>query len=301
MQKTSKRTALATARSVILSANWFQFSPGERIRSPRVLSRMLLWAKEGKGRVRINGAWYPLETDMFLFLPWAREIVYLADAAHPFWVGAIHLIPDHPLRHPLKFAISHRKNDAWASCRWRRDVAWPGLDGIRGGVARPADPLRLLGTYIIERFLEKGLPGPALRSLAQLLVEETARAVAAGPALPPASDLVRRAQEFIDAHLNRPLSLADLAQCTGSSPSTVRRQFQKALGVPPYEWILQARMRRARRLLATTSLRIKQVAASVGFDDAFQFSRTFRQRTGQSPKLFREEQAFHPRRFRQEE
>jgi transcriptional regulator GlxA family with amidase domain len=77
----------------------------------------------------------------------------------------------------------------------------------------------------------------------------------------------------------------------------MRRQFQQALGVPPYEWILTTRMRRAQQLLATTTLRVKEIAGRVGFEDAFQFSRIFKQRIGRSPREFRDGQAFHPRRM----
>jgi AraC-like DNA-binding protein len=297
MRKTIISRGLDTRKAVIVGANWFQFAPSERIVHPRVLSRMLLWGQEGAGRVRIDGTWHPLETDRFLFLPWGREIVYAAAEVRPFRVGAIHLIPNHPHDRKIEFAVSHRDTDAWARRSWRRDMAWPGLEGVRAGTARPVDPLRLLATYIIERFHGGGLDEAALRSLARLLIEEIARALSLRPASTRGNELVRRAQEFVEAHLDRPVSLPDLARNAGCSASTLRRQFQEALGVPPYEWILQARMARARRLLATTNLRVKEVAEQVGFDDPFQFSRTFRQRAGRSPRVFRDGQAFHPRRL----
>ena len=69
MQKKFKRPRLDTRTSVILWANWFQFAAGERALNPHVLSRMLLWCQEGKGRVRVNGVWHNLNPDDFLFLP----------------------------------------------------------------------------------------------------------------------------------------------------------------------------------------------------------------------------------------
>ena len=46
---------------------------------------------------------------------------------------------------------------------------------------------------------------------------------------------------------------------------------------------------------ATTTLRVKEIARQVGFDDPFQFSRTFTQRTGSSPRQFRKRHGFGPR------
>jgi AraC-like DNA-binding protein len=295
MFKTFRTPSLDTRTSVVLWANWFQFVAAERALNPRVLSRMLLWCEKGKGRVRVNGVWYPMQSDDFLFLSWQHEVLYLADVREPFLVGGIHIIPDHPLDRKLVFSISHNIKDEWAKSKWRRDCLWPGLEGVRGGVALPLDPLRLLGTYIIERFEEGQMPEASLRKLSQLLVEEIARTVSQKTVFPHGNDVVRRVQEMIQHHLNRQFSLGDLAKLSNCSVSTLRRQFQQTLGMPPYEWILQTRLRRARRLLTTTTLRIKEIAEQIGFDDPFQFSRLFRQRTGQSPRQFRANHAFVPK------
>ena len=285
-----------TATTAIVKANWFQFTPGQRIFYPQVLSRMLLWSYAGRGRVRLNGTWHTLETDQFLFIPWGAEILYAADAEKPFWVGGIHLIPDHPRTRRIEKVVSHAPKSVEAAWRWRRDVAWPGLEGVRAGEARASDPLRLLGTYIVERFERLSESDAWLRMLGGQLVEEIAEALSER-GQGSGNELVRRAQEFVEAHLNESITLTQLARWSDCSVSTMRRQFQRALGIPPYEWILSIRMRRAQQLLATTTFRVKEIAGRVGFEDAFQFSRIFRQRIGKSPREFREGQAFHPRRM----
>lgn len=297
MRKTLKAPPLNTSNTVILRANWFQFAAAERVLNARVSSRMLLWCQEGRGRVRINGAWYAMQPDDFLFLPWRHEVLYLADSSEPFWVGGIHIIPDHATDRKLVFSISHDARDSWAKCKWRRDVAWPGLEGVRSGVGRSSDPLRMLATYIVERFNDGALSESALRKLSQVLVEEIARTVAQRRTSPLGNDVVRRAQELIESHGNRPIPLHELARLSRCSVSTLRRQFQESLGMPPYAWILYTRMQRARRLLATTTLRIKEVATQVGFEDPFQFSRAFKQRIGRSPRQFRADHAFAPKRI----
>jgi AraC-like DNA-binding protein len=236
-----------------------------------------------------------MQPDDFLFLPWQHEVLYLADGREPFWVGGIHIIPDHALDRKLAFSISHNIRDSWAKCTWRRDRAWPGLEGVRTGVARSQDPLGLLAAYIVERFDEGAMPEAPLRKLSQVLVEEIARTVAQRVAARVGNDVVRRAQELVESHWDRNIPLSELARVAQCSVSTLRRQFQQTLGIPPYEWILQARIRRARRLLVTTTLRVKEIARLVGFDDPFQFSRTFNHRTGSSPRQFRENHAFAPK------
>ena len=117
-----KKTFIRDTRtSVVLWANWFQFAAAERALSRRVLSRMLLWCQEGKGRVRVNGTWHAMQPDDFLFLPWQHEVLYVADSHEPFWVGGIHIIPDHATDRKLVFSVSHQMKDGWANCSWRRD------------------------------------------------------------------------------------------------------------------------------------------------------------------------------------
>src|ERR1700733_7306912 len=107
MRKTLIPTYLNTETSVIGMANRFQFSARERFLNRWVMSRMLLWCREGKGRVRVNGQWHDMQGDDFLFLPWWHDVLYDADAREPFWVGAIHIIPDYPLERKLVMTIPH--------------------------------------------------------------------------------------------------------------------------------------------------------------------------------------------------
>jgi AraC-like DNA-binding protein len=290
-----RKGRLDTDSSVILMAMRFQFAAGERILNRWVMSRMLLWGQEGRGRVRVNGRWHDMQADDFLFLPWNHDVLYHSDEREPLLVGSIHLVPDYPLARKLHLFVPHNQKDAPAKWPWRRDVAWPGLDGTRAGITRPQEPLRLLADYVLERFDAGPMPEAALRKLTQLLVEEIARTLRHKPAAIPGNNVVRRAQELVESHWHRQFSLGELARASKCSVSTLRRQFQQTLGLPPYEWILQARMRHSRRLLSTSTLRIKEVATQTGFDDPFQFSRTFRQRVGKSPRQFRADHAFAPK------
>ena len=177
MRKTIIRTRLQTETSVILMAMRFQFAAGERFLNRWVMSRMLLWGQEGRGRVRVNGRWHDMQADDFLFLPWAHEVLYESDEREPLRVGSIHIVPHYPPdERKLVLFVPHNIRDAATKWPWQRDVNWPGFEGLRAGIVRPQDPLRLLGDYIIERFEGDPPSEQLLRNLTQLLVEEIARA-----------------------------------------------------------------------------------------------------------------------------
>ncbi|NNH80910.1 AraC family transcriptional regulator [Rhizobium laguerreae] len=85
----------------------------------------------------------------------------------------------------------------------------------------------------------------------------------------------------------QPLDLAAFAAEHGMSQATLRRRFTLETGLPPKAFQLRARMDHAKQLLATTDEKIETVAAMIGLDDPFYFSRIFHEREGCSPREFR--------------
>jgi AraC family transcriptional regulator of arabinose operon len=82
------------------------------------------------------------------------------------------------------------------------------------------------------------------------------------------------------AHLQRryadKVSVAELAELVGLSPSHFSALFRKANGCGPREYQTRLRMMKCRQLLDTTDLPISSIARRVGYDDPFYFSRQFR-------------------------
>jgi len=98
---------------------------------------------------------------------------------------------------------------------------------------------------------------------------------------------LRRAVEYLDAHLPERVDLAHLAALAGLSQSHFSRAFKASTGMAPYRWQLDARIRRAQALLIDTRASLDQVAEATGFADAVHFGRTFRKLTGATPAAWR--------------
>ena len=64
--------------------------------------------------------------------------------------------------------------------------------------------------------------------------------------------------------------------------------FNEWTGYSPIEYLRRLRVERARQLLADVDLSIKEIAQRCGFDDAYHFSKTFRQIDGLPPTKYRE-------------
>lgn len=96
-------------------------------------------------------------------------------------------------------------------------------------------------------------------------------------------------KDYIDAHLHEALSVEMLADVAQMGIWTFSRQFRDIVGTPPYAYIIERRIKKARLLLMTTDQSIKQIAAVSGFSDQAHLSRTLQAQYGLTPMQIRKE------------
>jgi len=81
--------------------------------------------------------------------------------------------------------------------------------------------------------------------------------------------------------------VTELARAAGYSVDHFSRIFAKVTGFRPRDYVIAAKMERARQLLAESTLTIGMIAAALGYRSVFFFSRQFRQQTGHPPTDYR--------------
>ena len=99
----------------------------------------------------------------------------------------------------------------------------------------------------------------------------------------PREKLVR-AVDYIQDQLNTDLTVSAIAQAVGMSPDNFTRLFKESTGQSPYRYVVEARVRKARELLATGKFTISEAAHHVGFVDQSHLTRHFKRVFGLSPK-----------------
>jgi len=97
---------------------------------------------------------------------------------------------------------------------------------------------------------------------------------------------VRRLKEAIEATLDRPIRLRDLAEIADLSEFHLQRSFRDTCGVSPQTWIAHRRIDRAKALIAAGEPLI-QVATACGFSSQSHFSTAFKRGTGVTPGAYR--------------
>lgn len=97
-----------------------------------------------------------------------------------------------------------------------------------------------------------------------------------------------RVLSWIEENFHRPVRIGELAALAAMSERTFLRRFREATQVSPVEYLIRARIRRARELLdqQAPGRTITETAFLCGFEDSNYFARQFRRVTGRSPRAY---------------
>ncbi|MEU9339114.1 AraC family transcriptional regulator [Streptomyces sp. NPDC048290] len=204
--------------------------------------------------------------------------------------GLLSAAREHAVQGPAVFLLRKGEWHSYGPDRLGWSERWVLFDGadadvLAGCTLLPRGPVRLSDPLPITRLFDEAVAqcreGHTVASLrAGLTMHHILVALADMNELDPVlAGLARSAFEN--------LPLPEVARRLGLTPDTLRSRVRFAAGVTPAEYVIRLRLTRARRLLADTSMPVRQVAHAVGYADAAYFSRLFARRTGMPPSAFR--------------
>lgn len=101
--------------------------------------------------------------------------------------------------------------------------------------------------------------------------------------------LIELADEYIQTHLIEPISLPQIAEHCGVSPTHLNRIFNSVLQVSVKRYVNRRRINAAQRILEDSEMSIKEVAHMTGFSQVSHFCQVFAQVTSTSPGKYREQ------------
>ncbi|MBP1327508.1 transcriptional regulator GlxA family with amidase domain [Leucobacter exalbidus] len=103
----------------------------------------------------------------------------------------------------------------------------------------------------------------------------------------PHGERFTRTREWVLGRLSEPLSIEALAENAVVSPRTFARRFRDETGYTPMQWVMRARVDRARELLEESDLGVDEISAEVGLGTATNLRRYFRRVLGTTPSEYR--------------
>jgi transcriptional regulator GlxA family with amidase domain len=92
---------------------------------------------------------------------------------------------------------------------------------------------------------------------------------------------------YMKQHLDAPLHVGTLAALVSISPSHYFALFKRRTGTAPIDYFIRLRMQQACHLLDATSMSVKEVAATLGYEDPYYFSRMFKSVNEMAPSDYR--------------
>jgi AraC family transcriptional regulator len=95
-----------------------------------------------------------------------------------------------------------------------------------------------------------------------------------------------RVVEYMDVHLDRDISLEELAKVANLSQTHLNRMFKQATGLSPYQYFIHLRIDKAKTLIKSREFTIGEIAVILGFTDQSHLNRHFKRITGLSPRAY---------------
>ncbi len=99
--------------------------------------------------------------------------------------------------------------------------------------------------------------------------------------------LVNSAIDYIDKHLTDKILIDQICRSIGTNASTLNFKFRREFNMSIGQYIINMRIKKACKLLISTSYNVSEIASRCGFGDVYYFSNTFKKAQGTSPSEYR--------------
>lgn len=121
----------------------------------------------------------------------------------------------------------------------------------------------------------------------KLFAELSSPALVTGRSRINYEEQIQEVKKYISEHLHDELTVQRLAEQMHMSTSHFSRVFKQQTGFTPYDYVLIARLNRAKVYLQKTNLTVSEIAYEVGFNSESNFIYFFTSHSGLSPNKFR--------------
>lgn len=167
------------------------------------------------------------------------------------------------------------------------------LDALLNRKLRPSQA----GVTLIQRILrEKEKMDPwsmdvIAAQLTQLLLsllrqQESTSKLMASNSLNSENEIIRRAQQYISAHIREKLSVPHVARMVDVSPSYMTALFHKNLQISPAEYIRRMKIQESKQLIREGNMNFTEIAEALHYSTVHHFSRQFKDKFGITPSEY---------------
>ncbi|GKU81660.1 helix-turn-helix domain-containing protein [Niallia sp. NCCP-28] len=236
----------------------------------------LVFIKEGKGDITIDGQTYIFNKNNIVFIPPEKiySLAFTENSSADYYRLSFHIYKKEQAKN--KASLIDNKTFSYSPIKmlYEENEILPLVEELYAVFTKKDELNLFLHRALLERIffnlLKYSKPKPQKDT--RMAIEET--------------------REYIDKYFNTKITVDSLAQKADLSAKYYSEIFKKKYGIGVIEYLTSVRLNKAKELLIKTEKNICTIAKIVGYSDEFYLSRKFKQSVGISPSLYRKKRKF---------
>ena len=234
------------------------------------VDNILFYCVQGKGYYTLDGHTFTLNPNQYVILPATdKPLVYWSDTEDPWSIYWVHFTSDALQAFNRAYHIVPEQGPQYIPHNEKGIRIW---EEMYENLSRGYSPENLMNTNLCLYHL-----------IATFVFSQQQNQNSSSPE----KAIIRETIDYMKNNLDKTIRIEDFADLNKYSVSHFSKLFRLTTGMSPIEYFIHLKMQKACQLLYTEDSRVKQIAALLGYDDPYYFSRLFKKYMNTSPETYR--------------
>ena len=234
------------------------------------VDNILFYCVQGKGYYTLDGHTFTLNPNQYVIVPATdKPLVYWSDTEDPWSIYWVHFTSDALQAFNRAYHIVPEQGPQYIPHNEKGIRIW---EEMYENLSRGYSPENLMNTNLCLYHL-----------IATFVFSQQQNQNSSSPE----KAIIRETIDYMKNNLDKTVRIEDFADLNKYSVSHFSKLFRLTTGMSPIEYFIHLKMQKACQLLYTEDSRVKQIAALLGYDDPYYFSRLFKKYMNTSPETYR--------------
>ena len=234
------------------------------------VDNILFYCVQGKGYYTLDGHTFTLNPNQYVIVPATdKPLVYWSDTEDPWSIYWVHFTSDALQAFNRAYHIVPEQGPQYIPHNEKGIRIW---EEMYENLSRCYSPENLMNTNLCLYHL-----------IATFVFSQQQNQNSSSPE----KAIIRETIDYMKNNLDKTIRIEDFADLNKYSVSHFSKLFRLTTGMSPIEYFIHLKMQKACQLLYTEDSRVKQIAALLGYDDPYYFSRLFKKYMNTSPETYR--------------
>lgn len=234
------------------------------------VDNILFYCVQGKGYYTLDGHTFTLNPNQYVIVPATdKPLVYWSDTEDPWSIYWVHFTSDALQAFNRAYHIVPEQGPQYIPHNEKGIRIW---EEMYENLSRGYSPENLMNTNLCLYHL-----------IATFVFSQQQNQNSSSPE----KAIIRETIDYMKNNLDKTIRIEDFADLNKYSVSHFSKLFRLTTGMSPIEYFIHLKMQKVCQLLYTEDSRVKQIAALLGYDDPYYFSRLFKKYMNTSPETYR--------------